>query len=66
MSDFSQQLDDGPRPIGRTYIVRHIRPETDEMDIDFVDHGDASLGLGKARQGKRRKVIFADLQVPTL
>ena len=52
MSDFSQQLDDGPRPIGRTYIVRHIRPETDEMDIDFVDHGDASLGLGKAGEGR--------------
>lgn len=52
MSDFSQQLEDGPRPIVRTYTVRHIRPEVGEMDIDFVDHGDAGPASAWARQAK--------------
>ena len=39
-ADFADQLANGPRPVTRTYTVRHIRPETQEMDIDFVAHGD--------------------------
>lgn len=39
-SDFSDQLENGPRPIVRTYTVRHMRSSSGEMDIDFVEHGD--------------------------
>lgn len=34
------QMEGGPRPVVRTFTVRHLRPEAGEMDIDFVDHGD--------------------------
>lgn len=46
---FASQLADGPRPTVRTYTVRHIRPELGEMDIDFVDHGDAGPASAWAR-----------------
>jgi len=49
-SDFAIQLRDGPRPTVRTYTVRHIRPSLGEMDIDFVDHGDAGPASAWARQ----------------
>ncbi|MEP5759942.1 MAG: siderophore-interacting protein [Litoreibacter sp.] len=49
---FSDQLRDGPRPIVRTYTVRHIRPEHGEMDIDFVDHGDAGPASAWARKAQ--------------
>lgn len=39
-ADFAAQLEDGPRPITRTYTVRHFRETGPEMDIDFVAHGD--------------------------
>lgn len=39
-ADFAAQLADGPRPVTRTYTIRHARPEDDEIDIDFVAHGD--------------------------
>lgn len=54
MSSFEAQLSDGPRPVVRTYTVRHIRPEQAEIDIDFVDHGDhgpASAWARSARPG---------------
>ena len=38
--DFAAQLADGPRPVTRTYTIRHVRPGDDEIDIDFVAHGD--------------------------
>lgn len=47
---FTAQFDTGPRPTVRTYTVRHIRPETAEMDIDFVDHGDAGPASAWARR----------------
>ena len=46
---FAAQLRDGPRPIVRTYTVRHMRPQQGEMDIDFVDHGDAGPAAAWAR-----------------
>ncbi len=50
--EFAAQLRDGPRPIVRTYTVRHIRPDTGEMDIDFVDHGDAGPASAWARRAE--------------
>lgn len=38
--DFASRLQNGPRPITRTYTVRHLRQASHELDIDFVDHGD--------------------------
>lgn len=52
--EFGAQLLEGPRPITRTYTVRHFRPETLELDVDFVAHGDdgpASAWAGRARPG---------------
>lgn len=50
LDDFTTRLTDGPRPTVRTYTVRAIRPETQEMDIDFVDHGDDGPASAWARQ----------------
>ncbi|MDX2484525.1 MAG: siderophore-interacting protein [Pseudodonghicola sp.] len=36
---FAHQIKQGPRPVTRTYTVRHWRPEVLELDVDFVDHG---------------------------
>lgn len=47
--EFRTQLEDGPRPMVRTYTVRHIRPDLAEMDIDFVDHGDGGPASAWAR-----------------
>ena len=35
---FAAQLQDGPRPVTRTYTVRHFREDGLEMDIDFAMH----------------------------
>lgn len=37
---FDARLRDGPAPVRQTYTVRAYRPETQELDIDFVAHGD--------------------------
>ena len=47
---FASQLEDGPRPAVRTYTVRQMRRDTCEMDIDFVDHGDAGPASAWARR----------------
>ncbi|MEM7303267.1 MAG: siderophore-interacting protein [Pseudomonadota bacterium] len=39
-SEFAKQLENGPRPVTRTYTVRAMRDDPLEMDIDFVAHGD--------------------------
>ena len=49
---FAKQLTDGPRPTVRTYTVRHMRTSRGEMDIDFVDHGDAGPASAWARAAK--------------
>ena len=35
---FAAQLRDGPRPVTRTYTVRHFREDGPELDIDFAMH----------------------------
>jgi len=49
-AQFAAQLEDGPRPDVRTYTIRFMRPQTAEMDIDFVDHGDAGPASAWARR----------------
>lgn len=49
---FIAQLADGPRPIVRTYTVRHMRAEIGEMGIDFVDHGDVGPASAWARMAE--------------
>ncbi len=49
-ASFVAQLADGPRPDVRTYTIRHLRCEAGEMDIDFVDHGDAGPASAWARR----------------
>lgn len=51
---FAQRLSDGPPPVRRTYTVRHYRSDLQELDIDFVAHGDngpASRWAGHAQPG---------------
>ena len=49
---FARQLEEGPRPTVRTYTVRHQRQAVGEMDIDFVDHGDAGPASAWARAAR--------------
>jgi len=49
---FQDRLASGPRPTMRTYTIRHIRPWIGEIDIDFVDHGDAGPASAWARKAK--------------
>ncbi|MEO0389729.1 MAG: siderophore-interacting protein [Pseudomonadota bacterium] len=37
---FENRLKNGPAPVRRTYTVRAYRQEAQELDIDFVAHGD--------------------------
>ncbi|MEM7693091.1 MAG: siderophore-interacting protein [Pseudomonadota bacterium] len=51
---FAAQLLDGPKPVTRTYTVRHIRSDALELDVDFVAHGDegpASAWAARAKPG---------------
>jgi NADPH-dependent ferric siderophore reductase len=51
---FIAQFKNGPPPVKRTYTVRSYRPDTQEMDIDFVAHGDngpASAWAARAKTG---------------
>ncbi|GLQ35827.1 siderophore-interacting protein [Amylibacter marinus] len=53
-AEFHARINSGPLPLRRTYTVRHHRPETQELDIDFVDHGTAgpaSAWANRARAG---------------
>jgi NADPH-dependent ferric siderophore reductase len=47
---FVAELKSGPRPDVRTYTIRYIRPHLGEIDIDFVDHGDAGPASAWARR----------------
>ncbi|MCF2905402.1 siderophore-interacting protein [Octadecabacter sp. CECT 8868] len=47
---FVTELENGPRPDVRTYTIRYIRPDLGEIDIDFVDHGDAGPASAWARR----------------
>lgn len=51
---FADQFANGPKPVTRTYTIRHARPEVCEIDIDFVAHGDegpASAWAARAKPG---------------
>lgn len=51
---FAKRLNSGPPPVRRTYTVRHFRPDVQELEIDFVAHGDngpASRWAGHAKPG---------------
>jgi NADPH-dependent ferric siderophore reductase len=51
---FVDRLENGPPPVRRTYTVRKFNPDTQEMSIDFVAHGDngpASRWAGQAKAG---------------
>ena len=37
---FAKRLESGPAPVRRTYTVRAFRADVQELDIDFVAHGD--------------------------
>lgn len=50
---FSSRLTDGPTPIRRTYTVRHYRADVQELDIDFVAHGDKGQASGWAINAKK-------------
>lgn len=52
VDEFAQQLSNGPRPSVRTYTIRFIRVEVGEIDVDFVDHGDAGPASTWARACK--------------
>ena len=56
-ADFLRQLEDGPRPDVRTYTIRFLRVECAEMDIDFVDHGDAGPASAWARRCSNGDVV---------
>lgn len=50
--EFVASFEGGPKPDTRTYTIRFIRPSVGEMDIDFVDHGDAGPASAWARRVK--------------
>lgn len=47
---FAARLEAGEVRLRRTYTVRHFREEALELDIDFVDHGDAGPASAWARR----------------
>jgi NADPH-dependent ferric siderophore reductase len=46
------QIENGPRPIVRTYTVRKFRKDALELDIDFVAHGDEGPASAFAMNAK--------------
>ena len=53
-AQFADRLVNGPAPVRRTYTVRHYRADAQELDIDFVAHGDngpASRWASHAKPG---------------
>ncbi|MEO0830264.1 MAG: siderophore-interacting protein, partial [Pseudomonadota bacterium] len=53
---FQARLEAGSRPVMRTYTIRHIRPWANEVDVDFVDHGDTGPASAWARQAQAGSV----------
>jgi len=52
--EFAERLSSGPAPVRRTFTVRHYRADVNELDLDFVSHGDngpASRWAGHAEAG---------------
>ncbi|MGD1888717.1 MAG: siderophore-interacting protein [Cohaesibacteraceae bacterium] len=64
---FAVALAKGERPVMRTYTVRNARPESEEIDIDFVDHGDEGPASAFAVSAKPGDVCgFAGPGAPKL
>ncbi|MCP2163259.1 siderophore-interacting protein [Goodfellowiella coeruleoviolacea] len=60
-----QRLPEEVRPVMRTYTVRRFRPWDNELDVDFVLHGDtgpASRWAARAVVGDRLAVVAPDAQ----
>ena len=49
---FQNRLSQGPMPVKRTYTVRSFDPETKELSIDFVAHGDTGPACGWAMRAQ--------------
>ena len=47
---FVAQIEEGYRPVTRTYTVRHHRVEDNELDIDFAIHGEGGPASNWAKQ----------------
>lgn len=64
---FEGRFHNGPKPVTRTYTIRHARPEICEIDIDFVAHGDEGPASAWAARAKPGDVIgFAGPGLPKL
>jgi NADPH-dependent ferric siderophore reductase len=50
---------DLPRPISRTYTPRQFRPDTLELDVDVVRHGDGPGSTWASRAQTGDSVVFA-------
>lgn len=63
-------MPENERPFMRTYTIRHFRPETVEMDVDIVLHGDTGPGstwAGAAKPGDRAAILAPNAEhVPIL
>ncbi|MCD5347685.1 siderophore-interacting protein [Agromyces sp. S2-1-8] len=60
--DWRALPDERRNPI-RTYTIRDARPETGELDVDFVAHGDsgpASRWIARAEPGERMLLVAPD------
>jgi len=67
VEDFAGQLIDGPKPVTRTYTVRYARPDAEEIDVDFVAHGDEGPASAWAARAQPGDVIgFAGPGAPKL
>lgn len=49
---FAKRIESGPAPVRRTYTVRAYRADVQELDIDFVAHGDNGPASRWAMQAK--------------
>lgn len=64
---FSARLTDGPLPLRRTYTVRQYRADSQELDIDFVAHGDNGPASSWAIRAKPGHFLgFAGPSAPKL
>ncbi|MWB98815.1 siderophore-interacting protein [Agromyces seonyuensis] len=62
-----RELDPADRNPFRTYTVRAVRPESSEVDVDFVRHGDegpASRWAGRVRVGDEVVLVGPDGRSP--
>ncbi|MFL6125459.1 siderophore-interacting protein [Actinophytocola sp.] len=57
------------KPPMRTFTIRELRPDSHELDVDFVLHGDlgpASTWAGRARPGDRVAILGPNARCPTV